>query len=310
MQKIKILSVNISKEKGTVKKPVKKIRLIKKGIEGDAHAGEWHRQVSLLANESIKKFEEFAGRRINYGEFAENITTEGMVLYKTNPFDILYNDNIKLEITQIGKECHGDDCAIFREVGNCVMPREGIFARVIKGGYMKAGDELIYKPKVFKVKVITLSDRASRGDYKDRSGPEICRMVQEYFDKIKWKVDIDNTIIPDDRDKLRSILVNEKESATDVVITTGGTGIGERDFTPDVVSEFLDKKIPGIMDLIRIKYGMEKPNASLSRGVAGVMGRSLVYTLPGSVKAVREYIAEITKTMQHLIYMLHSIDVH
>lgn len=310
MRKINILSVNTSKEKGTIKKPVPEIRLTKNGVEGDVHAGSWHRQVSLLGNESVMKFEELAGRKIHFGEFAENITTEGIKLYETNPFDKLYNDKVILEVTQIGKKCHGDSCAIFREVGNCVMPKEGIFARVLKSGNMQAGDELIYEPKVFRVKIVTLSDRASKGEYEDRSGPRIEKLLREYFDHIKWRVETERVVIPDDRDQLSSILVNEKESCTDAVFTTGGTGIGARDFTPEVVSNFLDKEIPGIMEMIRMKYGMEKPNALLSRGVAGVMGKSLVYTLPGSVKAVNEYMTEITKSMQHLIYMLHGLDVH
>ena len=95
-----------------------------------------------------------------------------------------------------------------------------------------------------------------------------------------------------------------------MIFTTGGTGIGPRDFTPEVVKTVMDKEIPGIMELIRIKYGQEKPNALLSRGVAGVMGNSLIYSLPGSVKAVNEYMSEITKTLQHLIFMLFGLDVH
>lgn len=310
MKKIKILSVNISEKKGTIKKPVDKIQLSKNGVEADAHAGSWHRQVSLLGNESVEKFEVMAGRNIAFGEFAENITTEGLKLYETNPFDRLYNKRIELEVTQIGKKCHGDSCAIFREVGNCVMPKEGIFARVLNGGSLQAGDELIYSPKIFSARIITLSDRASRGEYEDRSGPRIKELLEEYFKSIHWRLETEITVIPDDRDKLRSILVNEKESGTDLVITTGGTGIGMRDFTPEIVSEFLDKEIPGIMEMIRMKYGAEKPNALLSRGIAGVMGNSLVYALPGSVKAVNEYMAEINKTMQHLFYMLHGLDVH
>lgn len=310
MKKVKILSVNISEKKGTVKKPVEEIHLNKNGVEQDAHAGSWHRQVSLLGKESVDKFEKQAGRKISYGEFAENITTEGIKLYETNPFDRLYNDHIELEVTQIGKKCHGDNCAIFREVGNCVMPKEGIFARVLKGGKMEAGDELIYTPKVFTAKIVTLSDRASKGEYEDRSGPRVKALLEKFFEEIKWKLEAEVVVIPDDRDKLRSILVNEKESGTDIVITTGGTGIGSRDFTPEIVSEFLDKEIPGVMEMIRMKYGMEKPNALLSRGIAGVMGNTLVYALPGSVKAVNEYMHEISKSMQHLFYMLHGLDVH
>ena len=94
------------------------------------------------------------------------------------------------------------------------------------------------------------------------------------------------------------------------MITTGGTGIGPKDFTPDVIRPMLDKEIPGLMDHIRLKYGAEKPNALISRSIAGVMGNTLVFALPGSVKAVNEYMEEILKSFWHMIYMLHGIDSH
>jgi MOSC domain-containing protein YiiM len=144
---IKVISTNISREKGTIKEPVSQIILNERGVEGDAHAGDWHRQVSLLAKESIQKWSLQAGRKVNWGEFAENITTEGITLYKTTPGDRLIIGNVELEVTQIGKKCHGSGCAIFNEVGNCVMPKEGIFAKVIKQGKVKAGDEIVYIPK-------------------------------------------------------------------------------------------------------------------------------------------------------------------
>lgn len=144
---MQIVSVNISEKKGTIKVPVDTIELTATGVKNDAHAGKWHRQVSLLAKESNEKFALAAKRKIAYGEFAENITTEGIVLYKTIPGDRLIIGETELEITQIGKKCHGDNCAIFREIGSCVMPKEGIFAKVIKGGFIKAGDKLVYIPQ-------------------------------------------------------------------------------------------------------------------------------------------------------------------
>jgi len=144
---IKVVSTNISTEKGTIKQAVPQIVLNEKGVEGDAHAGDWHRQVSLLAKESIEKWSRKAGRKVNWGEFAENITTEGIVLYDTSPGDRLVIGEAELEVTQIGKKCHGTGCAIFKEVGNCVMPKEGIFAKVIKHGGVRADDEIKYYPK-------------------------------------------------------------------------------------------------------------------------------------------------------------------
>lgn len=306
---IKILSTNISVKKGTIKKPVDYIELNKNGIQDDAHAGSWHRQVSMLGVESFDRFSELAGRKINFGEFAENITTEGMELFHTAPFDRFSNQNIELEVTQIGKKCHGDSCAIYREVGNCVMPKEGIFVRVIRGGKVKAGDALEYYPKIFKTLIITLSDRASKGEYEDRSGPKVKEAIETFLTLNRWSNSIRNIIIPDDKNELKSILLNTKDKY-DFIFTTGGTGIGPRDITVDVIKPLLDKEIPGIMEMIRIKYGMKKPNALISRSVAGLINNTMIFTLPGSVKAVNEYMSEITKVLRHLLLMLYGIDAH
>ncbi len=113
--------------------------LVEWGVEGDAHAGAWHRQVSLLAMESIKKMQE-KGLEVRPGDFAENITTEGLDLLSLPIGTLLrVGSEALLEVTQIGKECHAG-CAIFQQVGQCIMPTEGIFARVIKGGKVRPGD--------------------------------------------------------------------------------------------------------------------------------------------------------------------------
>lgn len=309
-QQVKIISVNISEEKGTVKKPVEEITLNHNGVMDDAHSGPWHRQVSLLGKESFVRFSVQAGRQLAFGEFAENITTEGVELVKTSPLDRFVGENVELEITQIGKECHGSSCAIFREVGNCVMPKEGIFARVIRQGSLRPGDILEYVPRVLRFQVVTLSDRASKGQYEDRSGPRVVQILNDHFDKRPRNIKIETTIIPDDAASLSVVMEKAAYEELDVIITTGGTGIGPRDITVETIKPMLDKEIPGIMEMIRVKYGANKPNALLSRGVAGLMSESLVYTLPGSVKAVNEYMEEILKTLEHLIYMRHGLDVH
>ncbi|MBF0459663.1 MAG: MOSC domain-containing protein [Nitrospirae bacterium] len=140
----KIVSVNTSKEKGERKSPVKTAVLITNfGIEGDAHAsGQWHRQVSLLAIESIKKMQA-VGLDVDCGDFAENITTQGIPL-PTLPIGtrMSIGETVKVEVTQIGKECH-NRCAIYYQAGDCVMPSEGIFVRVLEGGVITHGDEII-----------------------------------------------------------------------------------------------------------------------------------------------------------------------
>jgi molybdopterin adenylyltransferase len=143
VQKGIVLAVNISEDKGTKKTNVQACSLLKDfGLKGDAHAGSWHRQVSLLANESIEKMRA-KGLNVGYGDFAENVTTEGVDLVCL-PIGtkICIGNSVILRVTQIGKECH-ERCAIYYQAGDCVMPKEGIFAEVVTEGEVKVGDVII-----------------------------------------------------------------------------------------------------------------------------------------------------------------------
>jgi molybdenum cofactor synthesis domain-containing protein len=168
---------------------------------------------------------------------------------------------------------------------------------------------LTHIEKVFKIKVITCSDRAYQGVYPDLSGPALISILDDHFNKQYKRVAIDYTLLPDDPEMLDQ-QIRSMIPAYDLLFTTGGTGIGPRDFTVDVVRSFITREIPGIMELIRVKYGMMKPNAALSRGIAGLAGDCLVYTLPGSLKAVKEYMQEILGTLDHLYYMQKGYDLH
>ena len=140
----KIVAVCMSEKKGTVKRPVDEAYLKEGfGIEGDAHAGNWHRQVSLLSYESVKEFEKtLEGKRaILPGDFGENLLVEGLDLKGIAIGTIVRTGNVKLRITQIGKECH-KGCEIRKITGDCIMPREGVFAEVLKGGKIVAGQEI------------------------------------------------------------------------------------------------------------------------------------------------------------------------
>ncbi len=163
-------------------------------------------------------------------------------------------------------------------------------------------------PEKFRVHVITLSDRAHSVDYTDLSGPAVVKYVKYAMAAAGWQCEIRTSVLPDEAVALHAALL--AKPAADLIITTGGTGIGPRDITPEVVKPLLTKEIPGIMEQIRVKYGMKNPGALLSRGVAGMIGNTLIYTLPGSVKAVHEYMAEIVKTMEHTFCMLYGIDTH
>jgi MOSC domain-containing protein YiiM len=139
---MEIRSITVSKTKGTRKKPVEEVMLVAEhGIQGDAHAGAWHRQVSFLATESIEKAKA-AGLSVDFGDFAENIATEG-IDWPGIPVGTRFRlgKSVLVEITQIGKECH-KKCAIYYQAGDCIMPREGVFARVIEGGIIRCGDKI------------------------------------------------------------------------------------------------------------------------------------------------------------------------
>jgi molybdenum cofactor synthesis domain-containing protein len=163
---------------------------------------------------------------------------------------------------------------------------------------------------LFKILIITLSDRASKGEYTDRSGPEIKQLVSGFMRGTGWKNEVKTIIIPDDAIILQKIVEEAVSENTDLIFTTGGTGIGPRDITVDTITPMLHKQIPGIIEMIRIKYGTMKPAALLTRAVAGIIGSTLVFTLPGSVKAVNEYCTEIFTILEHAFFMLYGIDKH
>ncbi len=139
---MKIVSVAVSKKKGTRKKIVDEVLLVRDhGIEGDAHAGPWHRQVSFLAAESIENARS-QGLEVTFGDFAENIATSGIDWQKIPVgTQLRLGDRVRVKVTQIGKECH-TRCAIYYKAGDCIMPKEGIFARVLEGGKIRPGDTI------------------------------------------------------------------------------------------------------------------------------------------------------------------------
>ena len=143
----RIVAVSVSNRKGIKKSNLPECKLFEdEGLDGDAHAGDWHRQVSLLAMESINKIRE-KGLEVSPGDFAENITTSGLKIWEL-PMGtrLAVGSEALLEVTQIGKECH-DRCAIYHQVGDCVMPREGVFTRVLRGGIIRPGDKVRVLPE-------------------------------------------------------------------------------------------------------------------------------------------------------------------
>ena len=182
-----IKAVCISEKRGTVKKNINEVNVIKDfGLEGDAHAGKWHRQVSFLSADIVDEFNE-KGASVIEGDFGENILAYGIDFKKLPVGTKLICNDAKFEITQIGKECHSH-CEIYKRVGDCIMPREGIFAKVLESGTIKVGDkiEVIYPEKdmPYMAAVMTLSDKGSRGERVDTSGPRAAEILKEHGFKI------------------------------------------------------------------------------------------------------------------------------
>jgi len=303
----KIEAINISTKKGTIKTPVEKAVIDKKGLVGDAHSGTLNREISLLSKISVDGFMEKSERTIKPGEFAENLLIGGLDLKTVYLLDKFKIGKVLLEVTQIGKKCHGTNCAIFQETGDCVMPKEGLFARVLKTGEIKTGDKIELVKKNIKIKIITLSDRASAGIYEDLSGKKIDELTAGFFQDKKWQTQIIKTIIADNKKLLKKEIEKAVKDKTDIIFTTGGTGLGTKDFTVDVVKKLSEKEIKGIMEFIRNKYGSVNPNALLSASFACLIKKTAVFCLPGSVKAVSEYMEEILKILEHSILMVHDL---
>lgn len=301
----KIVGICTSEKRGTVKKEQKEVNLIEGwGLEEDAHGGNWHRQVSLLSYEKIQKFRE-KGADVALGAFGENLIIEGYD-FRDLPVGTRFRiGDAILEMTQIGKNCHSH-CEIYKRMGDCIMPREGVFTEVVKPGYIKVGDEITMIPpkkdRPFTAAVITLSDKGAAGEREDKSGPKIVEMIKEAGYDVK-----ETLLLPDGRTALEKQLIRlADQRQINVIFTTGGTGFAERDVTPEATIAVCDRMANGIADAIR-NYSMTiTPRAMFSRAVSGIRKRTLIINLPGSPKAVQEALEFLLPHLEHGIGILRG----
>lgn len=305
----RIKAICVSDKRGIAKRGVDIAEMVRDfGINGDAHADRWHRQVSILTADVIEEFNR-SGGNVKDGDFGENLIIDGInqaaltvwstVIIKAEEGDVI------LRITQLGKECHSH-CEIYKRVGDCIMPRCGLFAEVIKGGRIRVGDKVeVHAPdpdRPYAAAVIVLSDRASAHEREDASGPCATKILTDAgFDVIE------QILIPDDKEKLKSELLRlcDKRS-TDLVITSGGTGFSVRDITPDVTMEVAERNAPGIAEYMRQESLRITSRAMLSRGVSVIRGTSIIVNLPGSPKAVSECLGFILDALTHGIAILRG----
>ncbi|MGF0033959.1 molybdopterin-binding protein [Bariatricus sp. SGI.154] len=271
------------------------------GISTDAHGGNWHRQVSLLSAERIEEFNR-RGADVKPGAFGENLVVEGFD-FRNLPVGTTFQCNdVILEMTQIGKECH-THCQIYHKMGECIMPTQGVFAQVIQGGTISVGDEMKIIEKAdtrYTVAVVTLSDKGVKGEREDTSGPLICEMVEEAGYRV-----VERLMLPDDQKKIEQELIRLADGRqVSLILTTGGTGFSERDRTPEATLAVATRNAPGIADAIRMYSLSITGRAMLGRGASVIRNKTVIVNLPGSKKAVKESLEYILPHLEHGIQIL------
>lgn len=301
----KVVAVCVSSERGTQKQNVGSGRFVAGwGIEGDAHAGRWHRQVSMLGLDQIAAFNA-RGAGVEPGAFGENLVVEGFEFRALPVGTLLRCGGVLLEITQIGKECH-NHCEIYRRMGDCIMPREGVFARVLCEGVIRVGDEMAVEARQgvrpWQSAVITLSDKGARGERMDESGPAIAGRLKAAGYEV-----VEQLLIADDAEMLKKQLCRlADQRQLDLVLTTGGTGFSPRDVTPEATLAVAERSAPGIAEAIRAASLAVTSRAMLSRGTAVIRGKTLIINLPGSPKACMESMDVFLDVVPHGLELLRG----
>ena len=304
----KVIAVCTSERKGLQKSDVKNAHFTTEwGIDGDAHAGKWHRQISLLSADKIAAFNE-KGANVIPGAFGENLVVEGFDFRSLPVGTLLRCGDVLLEMTQIGKQCHSH-CEIYKKMGDCIMPREGVFARVIEPGTITVGDEMVIEKREghfpWQAAVITLSDKGSAGQRKDESGPAIAKRLTDSGYEV-----VEELIIPDDVRVLKQELMRLcDQRQLDLILTTGGTGCSPRDTTPEATLAVADRNVPGIAEAMRAASLRITPHAMISRAASVIRGKTLIINLPGSPKACMENMDVFMDTIPHAMGLLRN-EVH
>lgn len=305
----KIRAICTSEKRGTEKTEVDSAVLTEgEGIQGDAHAGKWHRQVSLLSGGRIDEFNE-KGANVENGAFGENLIVDGVDCVKLPVGSVISigegDDQVRLRVTQRGKECH-THCNIYKRMGECIMPHQGVFTEVLKGGMVRKGDAFtVSYPDInrpFRAAVVILSDKASSGQREDLSGPK----AREILEGNGYEV-IETVVIPDDPARIKTELIRLSDGReADLIITSGGTGFSSRDRTPEATMEIAERNAPGISEYMRMRSMELTDRAMLTRGVSVIRGNTLIVNLPGSPKAVGECLGFILGGLEHGLRVLRG----
>jgi molybdopterin adenylyltransferase len=297
----RVEAICVSQRKGIPKTAEASARLRKDhGLEGDAHAGPGHRQVSILGLAEIEALGRQGDLALSAGAFAENLVISGLDLRSLGLGSRLrLGDRAILTITQLGKCCH-HRCAIHDQTGDCIMPRVGLFARVVEDGDIAVGApaqiHTLVPRAAFQAVVLTLSDRCAAGTASDTAGPAVAALLREALSAHIYKTEI----LPDGRAGLAERLRHYADGHTiDLVVAVGGTGLAPRDETPEAVRDVVDRLTPGFDEAMRAASLTSTPLAMLSRACSGIRGSTLILSVPGSERAAVENLRALLPALPH-----------
>jgi len=304
-----IRAVCTSQRKGTIKTAVETACAVARhGLEGDAHAGDWHRQLSLLTEEDVDTMRA-RGLELSPGAFGENLVIEGLGLAELGLGSRLRAGEVELAVSQLGKVCH-TRCAIYHRTGDCIMPRTGVFTEVVTGGELRPGlpvevVEAVSRETV-QAAVLTVSDTCAAGAATDTAGPATADLLRSRLGaRVVWA-----GVEPDDRGRLAGRLKELAGRRLDLVVTTGGTGCGPRDVTPEATLDVIEREAPGLAEAMRDASMSVTHRAMLQRGVAGICRQTLILNLPGSRRGAEENLEAVLPALGHAVRLLRGDTAH
>jgi molybdopterin adenylyltransferase len=308
----RVEAICIGDRRGVVKTPVAAAELREEhGLVGDVHAGGGHRQLSLLAQSDVEAYGKALGHDVAPGAFAENLVIAGLDFGAIGLGTRLrVGRGAVLSVTRVGGSYEGHGAPLVQSEprpGHRLMPREGLFARVVQGGAIAVGDEVAVEQLIprtqFQAVVLTLSDRCAAGVAVDTTGPAVASLVRDELGAHIFA----SEILPDGQDGLAARLrAYADDHGVDIILAAGGTGPSPRDQTPEAVRAVVQRLTPGFDEVMRHASLASTPLAMLSRACSGIRGSTLIVSLPGSERGATENLRAILPALPHCLQKLRG----
>ena len=304
LKPINILSVNIAKMPNTPKHSVAKVNLIKIGIVGDGTAGNHGKQINVLTEESIEKISRLQKKPFHYGDLGENITVQGLDTNEINLFDQIHIENqdshIILEISALNE-------IFLNKYENIPKQDLGFCCRVIEGGTLRADEKACLLTRKLKIKLLNLYTQDLKRSLIEENNALINTSIEKFGFEQKWNHEISNETLLIKPEKIKEFLIKDIDNY-DIVLISGGIGIGNKDLVPETITGLDLKIIPGIMEIIRPKNFLHNPSSITQRSIAAIKNRTIIFCIPGDFDSVQIYMEEIKGILNDLIFQIKTLD--